>query len=493
MKTLFLERVSTPEQKEAGNSLPAQKHRLLKYGKEHDLEVWKEFEFDETAYKSDRKEFSEVMKLLQEAKEPVALCCDKIDRLIRNFTRDLVILEELRQAGMLVLHFPSDNIILHKNSPAADLFRWSIGIALAKYYSDAISDNVKRAIEQKLRNGEWPGRAPIGYRNIDLDDDKKWIEPELERADLIVKVFEWYITGQYSMRMLAKKANDEGLTSSLNNQPMSVSKIEFILKNPFYYGEMRYRGKLYPHKYKPLISKQMFDKALEVRENWNKKPFNYAAKPFLYRGLLYCEQCGCRITFEIKKGKYVYGHCTNYYRNCTDVTWVKEEDITQQIGQLLKGLTIDKDILEDLVSELRDNHKSKIDYHERTMSNLKTEYDRIENRLDKMYEDRLDGSITQEKYDTLLAKYKTVQSDLLLQMEQHSKADENYYVEASRLLELASRAYELFESSEDSQKRELLQYLLQNSKMKGNKLVPTLQMPFDAILLANKTKDWLPR
>lgn len=77
-------------------------------------------------------------------------------------------------------------------------------------------------------------------------------------------------------------------------------------------------------------------------------------------------------------------------------------------------------------------------------------------------------------------------------MEQHSKADENYYVEASRLLELASRAYELFESSEDSQKRELLQYLLQNSKMKGNKLVPTLQMPFDAILLANKTKDWLP-
>ena len=76
-------------------------------------------------------------------------------------------------------------------------------------------------------------------------------------------------------------------------------------------------------------------------------------------------------------------------------------------------------------------------------------------------------------------------------MEQHSKADETYYTEASRLLELASRAYELFESSEDDKKRELLHFLLQNSKMKGDKLIPTLQMPFDAILLANKTKDWL--
>lgn len=77
-------------------------------------------------------------------------------------------------------------------------------------------------------------------------------------------------------------------------------------------------------------------------------------------------------------------------------------------------------------------------------------------------------------------------------MKQHSKADENYYTEANRLLELASRAYELFESSEPQQKREPLTFLLQNSKMKGNKLTPTLQMPFDAILLANKTQNWLP-
>lgn len=101
------------------------------------------------------------------------------------------------------------------------------------------------------------------------------------------------------------------------------------------------------------------------------------------------------------------------------------------------------------------------------------------------------GRITKEKHDTLLERYKGRQADILLQMEQHSKADENYYVEASRMLDLAHRAHELFEKSEVSEKKELLKFLLQNSKIDGKKLIPSLKMPFDAILLANKTKDWL--
>jgi len=494
MKTIKLSRVSTPEQKKSNLSLPAQGHRIDKYAITHNLEDWKEFEIDETAWKTNRAKFGQVIELLQKSKEPIALVCDKIDRLIRNFTKDLAILEELRLAGKLELHFPSDNIILHKNSPAADLFRWSIGIALAKYYSDAISDNVKRAIEQKLRNGEWPGKAPLGYKNIDIDDDKKWINPDHERADIVIKLFEWYSTGTYSMELLRRKSVEEGLTNnSKEGKFLTKSEVDHILKNPFYYGEMRYRDKIYPHRYKPLISRELFNKVQEVKQNWHKKPFAYAGKLFVYRGLLTCAHCGLRITFETAKGKYVYGHCTNFYKNCPNTTWVKEEEINEQVKQLLRDLSISQEVLDELVKELRDNHEAKVEYHERTMTNLKEDYDRLENRLDKMYEDWLDGRITKEKYDTLLEKYKRIQADTLLQMEQHSKADENYYVEASKLLELAHRAYELFEISEATQKRELLSFLLQNCKMDGKKLIPSLKMPFDAILVANKTQNWLPR
>ena len=63
-------------------------------------------------------------------------------------------LNKLREAGKIEIHFPSDNLFVHKNSPASDLFRLGIGVVLAKYYSDSIRDNVKRRFEQKLHDGE---------------------------------------------------------------------------------------------------------------------------------------------------------------------------------------------------------------------------------------------------------------------------------------------------------------------------------------------------
>ena len=42
-----------------------------------------------------------------------------------------------------------------------------------KYYSDAISDNVKRAQEQMLRSGIYPSKPPIGYKRVPISKDKK--------------------------------------------------------------------------------------------------------------------------------------------------------------------------------------------------------------------------------------------------------------------------------------------------------------------------------
>jgi site-specific DNA recombinase len=493
LKTIILSRVSTEEQKEAGNSIPAQTSRLKKYCHEKQLQIWKTFEFDETAYKSKRRDFGKIVKLIQEEGKPIALCCDKIDRLLRNFTRELVLFEELRQQGKLELHFPSDNIILHKDSPAADLFRFTMGVSLAKYYSDTISDNVKRANEQKLRRGEWPGKAPIGYINIDLENDKKWIEPDPPKAELIIKMFELYATSEYSMFLLRKRLIKEGVFESAGlSKHLSKSMIDNILKNPFYYGTMRYKEQLHPHKYKPLISKELFTVVQEIKASWNKKPFKYASKPFAYRGLLSCAHCGCRITFEIQKGKYIYGHCTNYYKNCKEVAWVKEQEITDQVVDILKKFSLNKETLQMLLTELKKNHQYKSDYHKQIMANLKTQYDKIQNRIEKMYEDKLDGSITQEMNDNMLTKFKEQQEGILDNMDKHNDADQNYYFKASNLLKLAQNAHKLFESAQIEQKRKLFNFVFQNSMMRGKKLELSMKTPFDTMLLCHETNNWLP-
>ena len=54
------------------------------------------------------------------------------------------------------------------------------------------------------------------------------------------------------------------------------------------------------------------------------------------------------------------------------------------------------------------------------------------------------------------------------------------------------RAYEIFESSEDEEKRQFLTFMLQNSVLNGRKLDLTLREPFQDLLHANESKTWLP-
>ena len=61
MKAIILARVSTEEQKEAGNSLPAQVARLEKYCRNKKIEILKVCSFDESAYKNQRDEFDSII------------------------------------------------------------------------------------------------------------------------------------------------------------------------------------------------------------------------------------------------------------------------------------------------------------------------------------------------------------------------------------------------------------------------------------------------
>lgn len=493
MKAIILARVSTEEQREAGNSLPAQIERLKNYCLRKGFEIVETFSFDESAYKTKRDEFDKILEYLKEHKEKIAVCFDKVDRLSRNvFDKRVSLLYEKAVADEIELHFASDGQIVDSSMSAVEKFHFGVSLGLAKYYSDAISDNVKRVFEQKIRRGEWTGKAPVGYENVKRDG-KSWIQPDSARSHLIAQLFEWYATGNYSMGQLRKMAYQEGLTNNTPlRQPLARSQIERVLKNPFYYGEMLYKGQLYPHYYERLTTKEQYDQVQAVREGWHKKRFQYAAKPFTFRGLITCAHCGCTVSFQFKKGKYVYGRCTKARTPDCPAKWIKEEELMPQATGLLRDMSIPETVLPWLVGKLRKSHEVKKEYHEKTMASLEEEYARIQNRIAVMYEDRLDGRITPEMYDKKLKDYKQRQQYLIEQKEHHRKADEVFYVEGSKVLELASRAHAIFESSKPEQKRVLLKFLLQNSQLRGKRLEINLNQPFDAILVHAKTRKWLP-
>ena len=102
-----------------------------------------------------------------------------------------------------------------------------------------------------------------------------------------------------------------------NGNPIAFSSIERILRNPFYYGVMR--SKKYghsPHHYQPIITKELFDKCQDVLDDRSKKPSKQTSKPFIFKGLVTCKNCGCLMTPEIHKGRFIYYSCTNAKKIC---------------------------------------------------------------------------------------------------------------------------------------------------------------------------------
>ncbi|MCR4328334.1 MAG: hypothetical protein NUV53_02335 [Patescibacteria group bacterium] len=94
-------------------------------------------------------------------------------------------------------------------------------------------------------------------------------------------------------------------------------------------------------------------------------------------------------------------------------------------------------------------------------------------------------------YDKKLKEYKAKQADLIQQMQEHSNADEKHYLTAARLLDVCSRAFEIFESSEPMEKRQFLNFILQNSTLNQTTPLFTLKPVFAAIVNSHKFRSRL--
>ncbi len=109
---------------------------------------------------------------------------------------------------------------------------------------------------------------------------------------------------------LVRKAKEWGLNNSRGKQgTLSKAHIYMTLCNPFYYGVMRLikTGKEYPHIYEPIISKELFETCKAVRLGWNKKPFKYAGKDYIFRGLITCATTGRVVSSDTKQRKRADG------------------------------------------------------------------------------------------------------------------------------------------------------------------------------------------
>ena len=430
MKAIILARVSSKEQ-EDNNSIPSQTRRLLEYAEKYNLEVIDTYQLVESSTKTNRKKFSELITRIKESPEKIALITDTIDRLQRGF-RESVMLDELRSQNKIELHFVRENLIICESSNSSELLRWDMGVMFAKSYVTQLSDNVKRSTEQKRKNGEWSGKAPFGYKNVDLQNGKKWVIPDDTNSQVVISIYQWYATSSYSMKEISQKLINE------YDLKIVISQIDRILKNKFYFGVMKVKGNEYPHVYDPIISRQLFDEVQNAKDDHNKKVFKYAGLPFHYRGLISCGECGCSITPENQKG-HDYYHCTQY-KGKHGAKWLREEEITRQLKKAFEAIKITPEDYEKVRDIIKKSHDDKIIYKSQNIAHLQTELSKIQNRLDKLHEIYLDGDIDKESYKLKAEEYKSIRDSLKNKLDAVDSADDSFYKTIEYFIEIGQKA-----------------------------------------------------
>jgi site-specific DNA recombinase len=272
----------------------------------------------------------------------------------------------------------------------------SIAFGMSKYYVDNLSENIKRGHRQKLKKGIFPQRAPIGYLN---DPIAKTIGIDPERAPLIRKAFEMYAEGNHTLRQVQEAINALGLLGRRNkhqrSNTLAVGNYQYILKNPVYYGVLRFDGELYEGRHEPIITKKLFDAAQAVMLR-KSKPKGRGLKPYLYRGCFRCDECGCFITIETQKG-HNYLRCTKRVKPCSQPC-IREESVSAQVGVVLGSVSVSDGQADRLIAALESDGDRGIIASETIAAGFRARIAESDVKINRLTEAYLDQAVSLDEF-----------------------------------------------------------------------------------------------
>lgn len=460
IKCILYARVSTADQAETGYSLQSQEKLLKEYSERKGFRVEKIFSVSESASGQKRRKMFDEMITLLKKKGINIIVCEKVDRLTRNM-RDAVLIDEwIKENREREVHFAKESWVLNKESKSADRFMWNVRTSTSQFYTDNLSEEVKKGQKEKIAQGWLPTRPPLGYKTVGERGHKIHIIDE-NKGPLVRKMFDLYSTGNYSVKKLVNVMYDLGLRTNGGNR-FGKSRLASTLGDPFYYGKIRWNDVIYNGKQEPLISKGTFELVQNVLKS--KTTPKYSKHLFLFKGLVKCAGCGGHITWETHKNN-TYGHCNHRYHKCDQELWSKEREVENQVINILSGLKIKNSrIFEWVKKALLDSHKDKIEFHSSAIRELEQKLETIEKRLDRLYDDKLDEKIDPKTYDRKFQQYTQEKEEIIESMKNHTEADTRYLKLGMDFFELAQKAKEIYISidSDVEKKRSLLHFIFKD-------------------------------
>lgn len=182
--------------------------------------------------------------------------------------------------------------------------------------------------------------------------------------------------------------------------------------------------------------------------------------------------------------------CSKAKGPCNQVH-TSEAVLLPQVDSLLDDLQRVGPYINTVLDTFKQEHDNLQAYYTSAITETRKQYDRLDKRLGIFYEDRLDGRITIDEYDKIVAKTKAEMEKLDEKIVQLTNGDKSFTVNSSYLLHLANIAGKLFKSSKPELKSKILNLVLSNLELDNKKLRFNLLSPFDKLLVLSQSSNWL--
>ena len=156
-----------------------------------------------------------------------------------------MVLEDLKKQN---INFTSVTEQIDTTSAMGEAFFQIIGV-FAQLERGMVKERVELAFDRKIKFGEALFRAPLGYIY-----QKKELVPDPDNSDKIKEIFEMWVQGIDYKEICSKFK-------------IPASTLYDLIKNPIYFGKIRYKGRLFKGKHKPLIDQNLFNIANKIGES----------------------------------------------------------------------------------------------------------------------------------------------------------------------------------------------------------------------------------
>ena len=228
----YYARKSSEDEERQIISIEAQLDELREYARQNGIHIIREYTESQSAKQPGRPIFNEMVADIEKGVASGIIAWHP-DRLARNSIDGGRIIYLVDTGKITLLKFPT---FWFEPTPQGK-FMLSVAFGQAKYYIDNLRENILRGIRQKIRRGEFSGKAPLGYTN---EPKLRTIVPDSKSFSLMKKILESFSTSNYTLSAISGKMFSLGLMSK-DGKPLHLSTVTNILTNPFYYGHFLYR------------------------------------------------------------------------------------------------------------------------------------------------------------------------------------------------------------------------------------------------------------